>query len=86
MDKDSPLGQKAGIELTLLFWQPRAPKNLTAEDARQMIENVTGFFAQLEAWDAHDLEDTRDRLVPIVSPTPPRASRCQEGQEENVAA
>ena len=69
-DEDS-LGQKVGIERTMLFWQPRASKKLTAEDARQMIENVTGFFAQLEAWDTRELS----AVIGIL-----------EGQEENVAA
>jgi len=41
----------ASIEETLLFWQARASERLNAEDARQMIENITGFFAQLSAWD-----------------------------------
>lgn len=43
--------QKNGVELTLLFWQRRTSKNFNVEDARQMIENIAGFFSQLEAWD-----------------------------------
>lgn len=44
--------QQEMIKQTLLFWQSRASKNLNTEDARQMIESVTGFFSQLNAWDA----------------------------------
>jgi len=70
MNKDSE-GQRAGIEQTLRFWQPRATNTLTAEDARQMIESITGFFTQLEAWDTRELS---------------AVSGILEGQEENVAA
>ena len=31
-------------------WQPRTGRNLTDEDARQINENVTGFFALLAEW------------------------------------
>lgn len=40
------------IEQTITFWQPRSARELTREDARQMIENVTGFFQVLAEWDA----------------------------------
>jgi hypothetical protein len=43
--------QRSGVELTLLFWQRRTSKNVGAEDAREMIEAIAGFFSQLEAWD-----------------------------------
>lgn len=45
--------QSSGVELTLLFWQRCTSKSLGAEDAREMIEDITGFFSQLEAWDVH---------------------------------
>ena len=38
------------IEQTHKVWQPRIPRNLTDEDARQIAENVTGFFAILAEW------------------------------------
>ena len=37
--------QKQLIDQTLEFWQARSPKTLTREDAREMIENVAGFFS-----------------------------------------
>lgn len=39
------------IEQTLAVWQPRTRRPLTPEDARQIIENVTGFFQLLARWD-----------------------------------
>ena len=38
------------IEQTRKVWQPRIRRNLTDEDARQIAENVTGFFAILAEW------------------------------------
>ena len=38
------------IEQTHKVWQPRIRRNLTDEEARQIAENVTGFFAILAEW------------------------------------
>jgi hypothetical protein len=32
------------------FWQARSTRQLSREDARQIIENLTGFFRLLESW------------------------------------
>ena len=42
----------AFLDKTIAFWQPRTARTLTREDARQMIENATGFFRVLAEWDA----------------------------------
>ena len=42
----------AFLDKTITFWQPRTTRTLTREDARQMIENATGFFRVLAEWDA----------------------------------
>ncbi len=42
----------AFLDKTIAFWQPRTARALTREDARQMIENMTGFFQVLAEWDA----------------------------------
>ena len=31
-------------------WQPRIGRDLTDEDARQIMRNVTGFFGMLAEW------------------------------------
>jgi hypothetical protein len=36
---------------TLNFWQPWTSRQLTAEDAREMTVNVSGFFRVLAEWD-----------------------------------
>jgi hypothetical protein len=38
------------IGRTRQVWQPRLGGDLSREDARQMVENVTGFFALLAKW------------------------------------
>ena len=38
------------IDQTIRLWQPRLGRNLSREDARQIAENVTGFFATLAKW------------------------------------
>ncbi len=53
------------LEETIRFWQPRTSRPLTPEDARQMVENVTGFFTILQGWSA--AADTR--------PSKPEADR-----------
>jgi hypothetical protein len=38
------------ISGTRRVWQPRLGRDLSREDARQMAENVTGFFSVLAEW------------------------------------
>jgi len=42
------------IDRTLEFWQARSSQTLTREDAREIIENVTGFFRILQTWEVAD--------------------------------
>ena len=38
------------IACTRQIWQPRLGRDLTDEDARQIMHNVTGFFGVLAEW------------------------------------
>lgn len=38
------------IEHTTAVWQPRLRCRLTNEDAREITENITGFFTILAEW------------------------------------
>jgi hypothetical protein len=38
------------IERTIALWQPRLRRDLSREDARQLAENVAGFFSILHEW------------------------------------
>ena len=56
------------IDRTRKVWQPRTGRNLTNEDARQIAENVTGFFAILTEWSCAELRaPANDAGKPIVS-------------------
>ncbi len=50
------------IDRTIETWQPRLDRNLSREDARQIVENVTGFFSILAEWSrAEPAEPANDR-------------------------
>jgi hypothetical protein len=38
------------IDRTIGLWQPHSQRDLSREDARQIVENVTGFFSILHEW------------------------------------
>lgn len=38
------------------FWQQRTAGEVTDEDVRQIIENVTGFFSILQEWEIAERE------------------------------
>jgi hypothetical protein len=40
---------------TRAVWQPRLGRDLSREDARQIAENMTGFFTVLAEWSCADL-------------------------------
>ena len=44
--------ERLSLEETVRFWQPRYSRPLTPEDARQIVENMTGFFSVLQRWSA----------------------------------
>ncbi len=45
---DNEFGRQ--IDRTRQFWQPRLGRDLTDEDARQIMHNVAGFFGVLAEW------------------------------------
>ena len=53
--------QKQLIDRTLEFWQSRNSHTLTREDAREIIENVTGFFRILQQWEVADQSTATDK-------------------------
>jgi len=46
-------------EHTIAVWQKRTPHQITAEDAREITENITGFFAILAEWSRKECHDLR---------------------------
>jgi hypothetical protein len=56
------------MDRTRKVWRPRTGRNLTNEDARQIAENVTGFFAILAEWSRVELPaPANDAGKPIAS-------------------
>ena len=43
------------IDHTITLWRPRLRRDLSREDARQIAENITGFFSILAEWSRADL-------------------------------
>ena len=42
------------IDRTIETWQPRLERDLSREDARQIVESVIGFFSILSEWSKAD--------------------------------
>jgi hypothetical protein len=42
------------IDRTIEVWQPRNANRLSDEDARAILENVTGFFTLLLEWETNE--------------------------------
>ena len=42
------------IDRTIEVWQPRNANRLSDEDARAILENVTGFFSLLLEWETNE--------------------------------
>ncbi|HKA09975.1 MAG TPA: hypothetical protein VKI99_05840 [Candidatus Dormibacteraeota bacterium] len=49
-DHDQDESAKDLLDLTITFWQPRDERELTEEDARQIVENLVGFLRTLVRW------------------------------------
>jgi hypothetical protein len=55
------------IAHTRQVWQPRLGRDLNNEDARQIAENVTGFFTVLAEWSHAERRTANDNKVPSKS-------------------
>ena len=56
------------FDRTREVWQPRIGRNLTDEDARQIAENVTGFFAIVAEWSRAEVPPpANDTGKPVAS-------------------
>ncbi len=48
------------IDRTIETWKPRHDRDLSREDARQIVDNVTGFFSILAEWAQAELAQPAD--------------------------
>lgn len=49
------------IEGAVALWRRHSPRELTREDGREIVENMTGFFRLLQEWDRADRSDRQAR-------------------------
>ena len=62
---DNELGRQ--IARTREIWQPRIGRNLTDEDARQILHDATGFFGVLAEWQrAEKIVAANDSCAPFA--------------------
>jgi hypothetical protein len=52
------------IEKTIELWQPRSGHLPSEEDAREMTENVVGFFKIILEWDRKDRDAGPAKVAP----------------------
>jgi hypothetical protein len=50
------------LQVTIEVWQPLSTTHLNREDARQILENMTGFFNLLLSWQAAAAADSRSNV------------------------
>ncbi len=63
---DNEVGRQ--IARTREIWQPRMGRNLTGEDARQILHNATGFFGVLAEWRRTELLTAANDCATPVEP------------------
>ena len=51
----SPFPSGDLVDETIAIFQPTAIRTLTREDARMMLDNLTGFFSTLHEWKQQEL-------------------------------
>jgi hypothetical protein len=60
------------LERARVFWERRAERPLSREDAREIMGNLTGFFQVLSEW------DQAERLAKRTRPTKAESSRTDD--------
>jgi hypothetical protein len=53
------------IARTRQVWQPRIGRDLTEEDTRQIMHNVTGFFGVLAQWSRAEKPAAANDAAPV---------------------
>jgi hypothetical protein len=61
------------IRRTCKVWQPRLGRDLSPEEARQIVANVAGFFLVLSEWSRTEM------LAPANDASEPAAADVKEG-------
>jgi hypothetical protein len=56
------------IDRTREFWKTRLRRDLTSEEAREIAENVTGFFGVLAEWARAEVLAAANDAAPTATP------------------
>jgi TRAP-type mannitol/chloroaromatic compound transport system substrate-binding protein len=48
------------LDKTIEVWQPLCEEELNQEDAREIIDNITGFFSTVKRWDDEERRKQED--------------------------
>jgi hypothetical protein len=64
--KPSPANDKL-IEQTRRLWRSRLGRDVSRQDARQIAENVIGFFAVLAKWSHAERRAANDKSAPSTT-------------------
>jgi hypothetical protein len=66
--KSSHALKNALIQRTIEVWQPRLGRGLTCENARQIAENMVGFFEILNEWRLEEAVVSQDTIGTRAEP------------------
>lgn len=71
------------LDETIAVWQPLAGRNLNREDAREIIHNVSGFFAVLMEWEKAERRAAQGAPDCDGAPVEPRTRRSSRSGGDN---
>jgi hypothetical protein len=75
-DEQGVSGRNADqVRTALRLWQPRASRTLIEEDAREIAENLLGFFRVLAEWDSKERSAISAADNKAASAPSPRTTR-----------
>ena len=60
------------LEQTQAYWRERTGREVTAEDAREMVQNIADFFEVLQEWDEGVSQIKGAAVAERSRQTPPR--------------
>jgi hypothetical protein len=79
--KLSPTSNDNLIDRTREIWQPRLGHNLSREDARQIVENVTGCFNILTEWSRADIRTGNENGHGVKAANQSKTANATESTE-----
>ena len=66
------------LDQAIAVWQPYTARRLSREDAREIVENVLGFFQVLQEWDRAERTLSLPRATPSGADSPAVKPRARQ--------